>query len=340
MNAIYRNRLGPIMRGWGCGFKWTWSHPFQPMCPAGSYCLLFRLQLPFVIHRSSSPGETMRAIESSECPLGTEMSVIGPRSSSSSGLELWGGFWSVLSSDVWLHQWSGSLASKSSDMAFFFRDAGAAESSSMSVSMLSSLSSSMTTSESCWRRLSSIMEMSLVPSPSNNGGCESRLGLPSIVEQHLCHSSSFCTWSSQVMEEEWPSSMASLKAICWALDSSAVLSHNGRGRVGNFHSWGPDESWGDLPLRVWDDPFLLLWLCHSFTLCPLQDSLWDQLGFVTSGSHSTPPRSSCWDCRRNYGDPPRKFVCICRHILISYWDLLSIPWKKRAQTCAIWSRTP
>ena len=42
----------------------------------------------------------MRVMESSECPLGMEMSVMGPSSSSSLGSESWGGFWLVLSSNV------------------------------------------------------------------------------------------------------------------------------------------------------------------------------------------------------------------------------------------------
>ena len=183
------------------------------------------------------------------------------------------GQYSLLMCDYSGHQ--GSPASQFSDMGFSFRGTGAAESIGTSVSMLSSLSSSTTTSESHWRRLSSTMETSLVLSPSNNRGSEPGLGLPSVVEQCLCHSSSFCTWSFQVMEEERPSSMASLEAVCWAWGSSTVLSHDGQGGVGSFQSWGPDESWGDLPLRVQDGPFLLLWLHHSFTLCPLLDSLWD-----------------------------------------------------------------
>ena len=45
-----------------------------------------------LIYKSSSPREMTRAIESLECPLGMEILVGGPRSSSSSGSESWGGF--------------------------------------------------------------------------------------------------------------------------------------------------------------------------------------------------------------------------------------------------------
>ena len=44
------------------------------------------------IYKSSSPGETTRAMESLECPLGMEISAGSPRSSSSSGSKSWGGF--------------------------------------------------------------------------------------------------------------------------------------------------------------------------------------------------------------------------------------------------------
>ena len=53
---------------------------------------VLELQLTFIVHKSSSPGEMMRVIESLECPPGTEMSVTSPRSLSSSGSESWGGF--------------------------------------------------------------------------------------------------------------------------------------------------------------------------------------------------------------------------------------------------------
>ena len=132
------------------------------------------------------------------------------------------------------------------------------------------------------------MEMSLALSPSNGGGDEPGMGPPSIVERLCCSSS--CTWSSQDMEEVWVSSMASLKAICWASGSSTVLSHDGQGGVGSFQSWGQDELWGHPPHGVWDVAHLLLWLCHSLALCPLLDSLWDRLGFVALGSLSSHSR--------------------------------------------------
>ena len=54
------------------------------------FSLLTELQKS-LIYKSSSPGEMTRAIESSECPLGMEISFGSPRSLSLSGSELWGG---------------------------------------------------------------------------------------------------------------------------------------------------------------------------------------------------------------------------------------------------------
>ena len=118
-------------------------------------------------------------------PPGMEMSVMGPSSSSSSGSKSWGWFWSVLSSDVWLQWSSGSPASKHSHMSISFRGMGAAGLAGTSVSMLSSLSSSTTTSESCWRGLSSTMETSLACSlPLILEGCKPKLGLPFAYWNH------------------------------------------------------------------------------------------------------------------------------------------------------------
>ena len=345
MNEIYRNWLGPIMWGWGCGFKWTWSCPFQPMCPAGSYYLLsysYSWHLLFTSHLP--PGRRWEQQSHQNVPQEQKCWLPAPEAHLHLDWSCGVGFgqYSLLTCDYSDHR--GPLASKSSDMAFSFRGMGAAESSGTSVSMLSSLSSSMTTSESCWRRLSLTMEISLMLSPSNGRGSKPRLGLPSIMEQHLCHSSSFCTWSSQFMEEEWLSSIASLKAVCWALGSSAVLSHEGWGRVGNFQSQGWDELWGDPPHGVWDIACFLLQLCCSFTLRPLLDSLWDWLGFITLGSllsYSWVLWLGLWEGLQWSPEAsvhPYSSSHQCR--LFSYWDQLSIPLKKGAQTCAIWSHTP
>ena len=166
-------------------------------------------------YKSSSPEGTMRVMESSECPPGMEILVLGPSSSFLLGYESWGRFWSVLSSDVWLQWSSGSPASKHSRISVSFRGTGATGLAGTSVSMLSSLSSLTTTSKSCWRRLLSTMETSLAFPSSNTGGGEPDLGLILALGSCLCHSSS-CTWSFQDIEEEQLSSMASLKAICQA----------------------------------------------------------------------------------------------------------------------------
>ena len=127
----------------------------------------------------------------------------------------------------------------------------------------------------CWHSLPLIME-----------GVSPRSGLSSTLESHLCHSSSFCTWSSQDMEGDWLSSMASLKAICQALR----LFHH-------FIPWGPRGCRQfSIPGAWWvtwrpasqclDVPFLTLWLCHSLTPCLLLDSLQDRPPcFVILGLH-------------------------------------------------------
>ena len=112
--------------------------------------------------------------------------------------------------------------------------------------------------------------------------------------------------------------------------------------VGN--QW-QDKSWGDPPLGVWDVPFLLLWLHHSLTLRPLLDSLWDWLGFIALGSHSSHSQVLLLGPWEGLQWSP-KAICahLCssshRHLLFLYWDLLSIPLKKGAQMCTIWSWTP
>ena len=78
-------------------------------------------------YKSSFLGEMMRVMESSKCLPGIERSVTVPSSSSSSRSESWDGFWSVLSSDVWLQWSSGSLASKLSCMGVSLRGMRAVE---------------------------------------------------------------------------------------------------------------------------------------------------------------------------------------------------------------------
>ena len=102
-----------------------------------------------------------------------------------------------------------------------------AESRGVSVSILSSLSSSMITSELCCKGPSSAMETSLMVQPSNGGGDEPGWELP-LVEECLSHSSSSsCTQSCQDKGGDRATSIASLKAICWASVSFGVLLHNG-----------------------------------------------------------------------------------------------------------------
>ena len=216
------------------------------------------------------------------------MSAGSPRSLSSLGSESWGGFWSVLFSDVWLWRSSSTSALRSSSMAFSDRGVGAVESRGASVSILSSLSSSTTTSEShCWGP-SSAMETSLTSQPSNHG--EDRHGWESPpVEEHLSHSSSSsCTWSSQVMGGDQATSIASLKAICWVSAFLDVSLCGGWGGVGNFWPQELDESRGDPPHGVWDRAHFLLQLHHSLTFCWCCDLLCNPLGLGASGlsSHS------------------------------------------------------
>ena len=246
------------------------------------------------------PGGTTGVMESSECPLGTEMSVIIPSSSSSLRSKLWSGFWSVLSLDIWL-SWSYhtvSLASEPCCIGDSLGSAGAAGLAGAPVSICSSLSSSTTMSESCWVRLSLIIETLLALPPSTAGGGMSGSGMFSILdlppgtEPSFCHSSSW-TWSSHNIEEEWLLSMASLKAVCWdsvcgALGSSSTFSCKDWGGVGNFwlHRW--DESQEDLFFKGWDPSLLILWLC-----CPLISHLgWDLLWDLPPCSIDLDSRSS------------------------------------------------
>ena len=97
----------------------------------------------------------------------------------------------MLSSDVWLQWSSGSLASELSHMGVSLRGVGAIELAGAPVSIFSSLSSSTTTSESCYKRLSLTMETSLVFPSSNPGGDVSGSGLPSTVEPPHLSCSSF-----------------------------------------------------------------------------------------------------------------------------------------------------
>ena len=125
---------------------------------------------------------------------------------------------------------------------FFWQKSGCGRVQGASVSILSSLSSSTTTSESCCWGPSLAMETSLTSQPSNHG--EDRHGWESpLVEERLsCSSSSSCTWSSQVMGGDQATSIASLKAICWVSAFFDISLHSGQGGVGNFQPQELDES--------------------------------------------------------------------------------------------------
>ena len=261
----------------------------------------------------------------------------------------WGGFWSILSSDVWLYQLSGSPASTLLCLSDSLGGTGAIIPAGISVSISSSLSSLMMMSESCWVRLSSTMETSLAFPSFSAGGGMCGLGLLSVTEpSHFCSSSQTC--SSHNMEEECLISIASLKAIWWALVSGlsasfTTLSHKGQGGVGNFRPHGLDGSWGDLSHGSWDPPLLILQLCCSLVSCLLLDSLWD---LPPCFSISDPCSSHPWVLLSGPWEgvqwsPTAIWVWLCSScvcLLFSYWDWLSIPSKKGAQRNAICSWTP
>ena len=155
------------------------------------------------------PGGMMRVMESSKCPPGTEMLVTGPSSSSSSRSELWGGFWSVLFSVIWLSQSScgPSLASEPCCIGDPLGGMGVVGLAGAPVSISSSLSSSIMASESCWIMPLLTMETLLVLPPSDAGGGASGSGLLQILDpspgaEPLCSCSSSWTCSSYDSEEE------------------------------------------------------------------------------------------------------------------------------------------
>ena len=89
---------------------WVQMNPI-PSIPTHVSCqflpsTILQLQLTFIVHKLSSLGEMMRAIESLECPPGTEMSVTSPSSLSSSGSKSWGsfGWYSLLMCDCSGHR--------------------------------------------------------------------------------------------------------------------------------------------------------------------------------------------------------------------------------------------
>ena len=187
------------------------------------------------IYKSSSPGEMMKAIESLECPLGTEMLAGGPRSSSSLGSESWGRFWSVLSSDIWLWWSSSTSALRFSSMAFSGRGVGAAESRGASVShTLLSLFFNHYVRVTLLGDPSLAMEMSLMSQPSNHREDGHGWESPPVEERLSCLSSSSCIWSSQIMGGDWVTSIASLKAICWVSAFFDISLCSGQGGIGNF----------------------------------------------------------------------------------------------------------
>ena len=143
-----------VTQCWGCGFKETQPHQLQRDAGSNEPDLIyFNPEVAraanitiYYIHKSSSPGGP-RELQSHQCPPGTEISVGGPRSSSSLRSKSWGGFWSVLSSYIWLWRSSSALASRPSGKAFSSGGAGVAMWEGSSISMLSSSSTMM--SESC-----------------------------------------------------------------------------------------------------------------------------------------------------------------------------------------------
>ena len=149
-------------------------------------------------------------MESSKCPPGTERLVTTPSSSSSSSHGVGFGPCFPQTSGCTSHQgpWPQYFCASAT-----LWEAWAMDPAGTSVSISSSLSSSTMMSESCCARLPSIMETSLMFPSSSAGGGMSSLGLLSLMEpSHFCPSSSQ-TWSSHDMEEEWLTSMASLKAV-------------------------------------------------------------------------------------------------------------------------------
>ena len=111
-------------------------------------------------------------------------------------------------------------------------------------------SSSTTTSESDWWRLSSsVIEASLVISPLDVGAGVLRL------DSRFSHSS-LTTWFYQ-HSKEWDLPIASLKAVCGSSDwvTSMLPAHHPRGhRVGSGNLWSSkwDESWGEPSPWYWE----------------------------------------------------------------------------------------
>ena len=65
MNEIYKNQLRPIMWGWECGFKWTQSCSFQPVCPVSVQYLWFNNIYCLQIIFSQGDDESNRIIRMS-----------------------------------------------------------------------------------------------------------------------------------------------------------------------------------------------------------------------------------------------------------------------------------
>ena len=183
---------------------------------------------------------------------------------------------------------------------------------------------SMTTSESCWRGLLSTMETSLALSPSNNGGGEPESGLPFILESCLCCSSSFCTLSSQDMEEDWLSSMASLKAVCWGVRFFHHFIPRGLRGCGQF--FDPRGLMGHRETHL--SMFRMsLSLYYGSAILPHPVFSWihyetDLLVLLSWVFICPTPRFSCWDHRRGlWWSPEAIWVCLCsscQHLLFSY----------------------
>ena len=161
------------------------------------------------------------------------------------------------------------------------------------------------------------MEMSLAFPSSNTGGDVSDSGLPSTVEPpHLC-CSSFWTWSSHDMEEEWPISMASLKAVRPQLLVCQLLSLLYPVRVEEvwaiFDPGGLTGHEETCPLAAG----IHLSLYYSCTTPYISPSSGFTMRSTSLFCHLGPslipaPGSFCQDCGRGFSGPPEAiWVCLC-----------------------------
>ena len=333
------------MRGSGCRFKWTQPHSFQPTF---SYCLASALCTSS--YRSSSPGWMTRVMESSECPPGTERLVTIPSSLSSLKSKSWG--W------VLVHAFLGHLAALVIRVPslktflhwqLFGRNRGCGAGRCTSLHILFSLFNHniwVMLDEAvinhgditgiplllCWRGHIQLMAafhngttlpllflfLNLIL-PWHGGGMANLHG---ISEGHLMglsplvHQLSSPLYSMRVKE-------------VWAIFNPAGwMSHR---KTSHFEGWDP--------------PLLVLWLCHPLISCLLLDLLWDLPPcLIVSDPHLSCSQVLLPGLQEGVQWLPIAiWVCwysshLC--LLFSYWDWLSIPWKKGAQTNAMCSQTP